>query len=295
LLGLVLSIAAIAIGIYSWRSRSLSNANLLKRLPSSDAVVVFVDVDALRRAGALKTLDGSKTGQEPDYKNFVASTGFNYVRDLDTAMVAFAPTGRYLLLRGRFDWKKLQSYVESQHGRCANSVCRMVGSTPERHISFFPLQPNVMAMGVSTDDFAAQRLATPGAGSDNPMPGAPVWVSLPPSVLRSNESLPEGTKMFAHSIDNADSVILGLEPEGARMALKLDVLCRDEKDAAEVASQLARITSVLREMIQREHQTPNAGDLSGVLTSGSFRANGRRVYGYWPIERKFVDNMLGGS
>lgn len=286
-------VAAAVAGFFIWRSRSLSNAALLKRLPSTDAMVLYLDFGALRRAGVLQLLDGSKVGEDPEYKSFVASTGFNYARDLDLAMVAFAPTGRFLLLRGRFDWPKLRAYAESQRGSCSGEVCRMAGSTPDRHISFLPLESNVMAMGVSTDDFAAQRLASPGGGPEPQMPGAPVWLSLPASVLRSSENLPEGTRMFAHSMDNADSLTLGLEPEGSRLAAKLNVLCRNEQDATEIAGQLGKITSLLREMIQREHQTPNPADLSGVLTSGSFRAEGRRVYGYWPIERKFVENMLG--
>jgi hypothetical protein len=290
--GLVLAVAG---GYYGYRSRSLSNIALLKRLPQTDAMVLYVDFDALRRAGVLQLLDGAKMGEDPDYKAFVSNTGFNYVRDLDTAMVAFAPTGRFLLLRGRFDWTKLRHYAEAQHGSCADSVCKMSGSTPERRISFFPLESNVMAMGVSSDDFAAQRLASPATGPDPQTPRMPVWLALPTSVLKGSDNLPGGTRMFAHSIEAADSLTLGIEPEGSRLAAKLNVLCRNEQDASQVASELGRITALLREMIQREHQTPNPADLSGVLTSGSFRSDGRRVYGYWPIERKFVENMLGGA
>ena len=294
---MAIALAAVAAmgGVVVWRSRALSNSALLKRLPSADTMVLYVDFQALRRSGVLQLLDGSKVGEDPEYKSFVASTGFNYTRDLDIAMVGFAPTGRFLLLRGRFDWPKLRHYAESQQGNCAGSVCKMTGSTPERRISFLPLESGVMAMAVSPDDFAAQRLASPGAGPDPTTPGSPVWLSLPASVLKSGENLPEGTRMFAHSMDRADSVTLGLEPEGNRLAAKLNVLCANEQDAAEIASQLGRITALLREMIQREHQTPNPADFSGVLTSGSFRAQGRRVYGYWPIERKFVENMLGGA
>ncbi|HEV2446495.1 MAG TPA: hypothetical protein VGS58_11255 [Candidatus Sulfopaludibacter sp.] len=295
LLACGLAAAAVAAGYFGYRSRSLSNAALLKRLPAADALVLYVDFDALRHGGVLQLFDGSKVGQDPEYKSFVGSTGFNYARDLDLAMVAFAPTGRYVLLRGRFDWPKLRAYAKSQQGSCSGEVCQMAGSTPERRISFLPLQSNVMAMGVSTDDFAAQRLASPATGPAPQMPASPVWLSLPHSILKAGEDLPEGTRMFAHSLDRAESVTLGFEPEGQRLAAKLNVLCRNEQDATEIASQLARITTLLRELIQREHQAPNPADLSGVLTAGAFRAEGRRVYGYWPIERKFVESILGGA
>jgi len=40
-------------------------------------------------------------------------TQFDYKKDLDAALVAFAPTGRFLLLKGRFDWKSLRAYVKA--------------------------------------------------------------------------------------------------------------------------------------------------------------------------------------
>ena len=55
---------------------------------------------ALRAGGILQMLDGSKVGEDPEYRAFVAKTEFDYKQDLDTAMVAFGPTGRYMLLKG---------------------------------------------------------------------------------------------------------------------------------------------------------------------------------------------------
>jgi len=52
---------------------------------------------------------------------------------------------------------------------------------------------------------------------------------------------------------------------------------------------------VLRQMIARENQSPNPADLSGVLAAGSFSSGGKRVYGYWPIEPSFVENLFGAQ
>ena len=93
----------------------------------------------------------------------------------------------------------------------------------------------------------------------------------------------------------ADFVTLMFVPEGDRLAAKLDVLCRDDKDAAAMAAELTRATGLLRDLIAREHVTPNPADLSGVLTSGTFRGEGRRVVGHWPIERSFIENLLSGG
>ena len=87
---------------------------MLKRLPTDDAVVLYIDFSRLRAGGILQMLDGSKVGEDPEYQSFVRKTDFDYKQDLDAAMVAFAPKGKYMLLRGRFDWKSLKSYVLAQ-------------------------------------------------------------------------------------------------------------------------------------------------------------------------------------
>jgi hypothetical protein len=282
-------------GVAWYRSRSVTTAALLRRMPAEDALVAYIDFRELRRGGILQLLDGSKAGEDPEYQSFVRQTQFDYKKDLDAALVAFAPTGRFLLLKGRFDWKSLRAYVESQNGQCVNSFCRMTGSTPERRISFFPLRSNVMALAVSPDESAALRLQDAVSGPDPQVPAAPVWLSIPTSVLKSSDSLPAGTRVFARSLEQAETVTLAFAPEGHGLAARLDVRCRDERDAADLASQLTRTTSLLLEMMEREHQKPNPADLSGVLTSGAFRNEGRRVLGYWPIAPVFVQNVLGGN
>jgi hypothetical protein len=296
LVALVAAICGAALwGVTRYRSRLLTPASLLKRIPSSDAVVIYLDFAALRHAGVLGMLDSSKVTEEPEYQDFVRKIDFNYKQDLDTVMLAFAPTGKYLLARGQFDWKSLRAYVESENGQCYNALCRMPGSTPDRRISFFPLQSNLMALAVSQDESAALRLESSAAGSNAEVPNAPVWIAFPGAALKSAEGLPDGTRPFARAVERADSVVLSFVPENKRLAAKLTVACHSSQDASDLAAQLSATTKLLSQMIAREHQTPNPADLSGVLTSGSFRSEGARVFGYWPIERAFVENMLGGG
>jgi hypothetical protein len=278
-----------------YRGRALKPAALLTRVPSSDSVVIYVDVAALRRSGVLSILDNSKIAEEPEYQAFVHETDFDYKQDLDAVMLAFAPTGKFLLVRGRFDWKSLRSYAESQSGRCYNALCRMQGSTADRRISFFPVQSDLMALAVSPDDSAALRMQGRSSAPPVDVPQAPVWMLFPGAALRTLNDLPAGTKPFARAMEHADSVTLAFVPEGQRLAAHLNVHCRSAQDATELVSQLSQTTDLLRKMITREHQTPNPADFSGVLTSGTFRSEGTRVVGYWPIERAFVVNMLGGQ
>ena len=201
-----------------------------------------------------------------------------------------------MLLRGRFDWKSLYRLRPHQRGRLQQLVLQDAGQQPnERRISFFPVQSNLMALAVSDDEGAAHRLEALDPRPDQAVPNAPIWLSIPPSVLNSGQSLPAGTQMFARSLKRAQTVTLAVVPEGKRFAAKLDVRCATDTDAAGLAAELTTTTVLLKELIVREHQTPNPADLSGFLTSGSFRNEGPRVQGYWPMERTLVENLLGGG
>ena len=278
-----------------YRSRALTPESLLKRVPRSGAVVVYVDFAALRRGGLLAQFDSPKVAEDPDYQAFVRKIDFDYKQDLDAVLAAFAPSGKYLLVRGRFDWKTLHSYVDSEKGRCFNSLCRMTGSIPERRISFFPVQSNLMALAVSEDESAAMRMGAVDGEPPSETPDAPVWISLPGSLLKSGDNLPAGARTFTQSMESAQSVVLSFVPEGNRLAARLNVRCHSDQEAAQLATELSRSTTLLRQMIARENHTPNPADLSGVLTAGYFRSQGVRVFGYWPIERAFVENLLAGQ
>ena len=280
-------------GVISYRSRSITPAAMLKRLPTDNAVVLYIDFTRLRAGGILQMLDGSKVGEDPEYQNFVRKTDFDYKQDLDAVMVAFAPMGKYMLLKGRFDWKSLKSYVQASDGRCNNSFCKLAGSTPDKRISFFPLQSNLMAMAVSDDDVAALRMNTLTERPDTEIPAAPIWLSIPPSVVRSGQSLPAGTQMFARSLERARAVTLAVMPEDDHFAAKLSVRCSSDADANALAAELTKTTGLLRELIEREHQKANPADLSGFLTSGAFRSEGTRVSGYWRITRALLENLFG--
>jgi hypothetical protein len=295
LVGVAAVAVVAALGVLWYRSRPLSTAEQIQRLPASDSIVLFVDFDQLRRGGILGLLAGAKAAEEQEYRAFAQRIHLDWRQDLDTAMVAFAPSGKYMFVKGRFDWQSLRSYATSSGGDCDGDFCRMTGSERDRRISFFPMRNNLMALAVSTDDMAAKRMTGVAPPATSALPEAPVWMRIPGSVLKSGESLPSGTRMFAHTVDQAEFVDLTFVPEGDRLAAKLDVLCRDDRDATAMAAELNRATLLLREFIEREHQKPNPADFSGVLTSGTFKGEGRRVVGHWPIERSFVENLLSGG
>ncbi len=284
-----------SIGAAAWyRSRPIGAGMLVKRLPIQDATVLYIDFAELRRDGILQLLEGSKASEDPDYQSFARRINFDYREDLDAAMVSFAPSGKYMLVRGRFDWKSLRTYAIEGGGKCMTALCRMTGSTPDRRISFFPVQSGLMALAVSPYESAVLQMTESPSGPPEEVPAAPVWLSVPGSVLKSGQNLPEGTKMFAHGMEKAEHVTLTFAPEASHIAARLEVRCANEQDAVMVASQLSSATLTLKEMLEREHQKPGPAELAGVLASGSFRSEGRTVFGYWPVDRAFVETILGG-
>ncbi len=281
-------------GVAWYRARPVSPGMLLKRLPVRDAVVVYIDFAALRQGGILQLLEGSKAGEDPDYQNFARKIDFDYRQDLDAAMVSFAPSGKYMLVKGRFDWKSLRSYALESGGSCVTALCRMTGTTSDRRISFFPVQSSLLALAVSPYESAVLELTASPSGPAVAVPNTPFWMSVPGSLLKSGGNLPPGTKMFADGMEKAELVTLTFSPEESHLAAGLEVRCRNEQDAVLVASQLSSATLTLKQMLEREHQKPGPADLAGVLASGSFRSEGQTVFGSWRVERALIEAMLGG-
>ena len=295
LIGSVLAILLGAIGAVVYlKTRDLAPEALLARLPSDNAAVLSIDFAALRRGGIFEMLSGPVVEEEPEYKTFVEKTAFDYRRDLDHAFISFHSSGVYFLVRGRFDWKRLEGYAREQGGGCVNSLCRMPGSVPERKISFFPLDSNLMAMAVSVNESAATRMSEPAR---NPRAIAllkqPVWLSLPTSTLQKSDNFPTGTRLFAKAIEGAESATISLAPQGKAIEAQLEVICRSAREASIVTEQFQKVTALLRTIIEKDKQKPNPGDLSGVLTAGVFRQEDTRVIGRWPIERVFLENLVG--
>lgn len=286
---------SLVVGVAAWRRYKTSTASLFSRLPSDDAVVLSVDFQALRNAGVLSLLSSSRVTQEPEYRAFVEQTGFDYLNDLDSALVSFHSSGTYLLLRGRFDWKNLKDYTVQQGGSCYNTLCRINGSTPERKISFYPQQTDIMGLAVSRDDSAAIELQSRKAPRTFQMPADPVWSLIPVSALKNSPTAPAGTRAFARALEGADLLLLSAAPEGGKISLRLDATCRSDAAARSLAEQLREATARLREMLVRENQTPNPRDLSGVLAAGAFEQKEQHVLGRWPVERSLLESFAGSG
>lgn len=281
--------------LYYLRTRAVSTPKaMVSCLPRSGAVLVYLDVNALREAGILDLLVGSKATEELEYRQFVDNTGFDYRRDLSAVAGAFSTGTAHLVLRGKFDWKRLNAYAVAQGGTCNNSVCRVPGSNG-RFTSFYPLRTNAMAIAFSSDEWATLDISPHQSPDEEAAPDQPIWISVSGPALRDVTAVPAGARSFVSPLESARNVTVAIGPADNRLQVTLRVDCPTDAAAADLVAKLQAATDLLRKMLARENMQPSPRDLSGVLVNGSFRQENRRVFGAWPMQRDFIEAIASGS
>lgn len=106
-----------------------SRESLLRALPADASAVIYVDVAELRQGAILKNLAGWSAGatMDPEYKQFVSETGFDYEKDLNRLGITIQNMGTashyFALADGKFDRKRIEGYLrkngssETKNGR----------------------------------------------------------------------------------------------------------------------------------------------------------------------------------
>jgi hypothetical protein len=262
-LALLVAIAAF-FGIRRYRYRFVrSDAELLQLLPAADRTLFYADVATLRRAGYLNLLSNARPAD--DYAAFIRTTGFDYTRDLDALAAAIDGQHIWLVARGRFDWSRIHSDQIRE------------------------IQPDVLALSNSALNEIhpnANALAAPSV--------APVWLQPSRAVLLNPSALPLPVRIFAISLQSADSVVLALEAAHSSQDAFLLSLTADFHNPATAVTakdQLARSTAMLTAELAREHQRPSPNDLTGLLASGKFEVSGKRVRALWPVRRELLKSL----
>jgi hypothetical protein len=293
---LILVCAAVVMGVYIYKNGAgNSPAELASYLPLGDGALLHIDVAAMRRAGILDLIAGKKAAQELEYQSFVDETKFDYRDDLDNVVALFKGDQVFMVLRGRFNWKSLISYVNRHSGFCQNGYCVVPGSQPDRKISFYPIRPHIMAMAVSRDSWAAYQISRKSGRLPIVPPAQPIWAVLTGSALKNIGPLPSGTQAFATALQSADQMVFAVGQEGDHLVASVTVTCRSADKASVLLTDLQSTTDTLRRWLAREHKRPNPNDVSGPLVAGTFRREDRQVFGFWPIQRSFVEAMAGGA
>jgi len=263
-------------------------------LPRTDATVFFANVTALRRAGVLGLFAGSKTTEEPEYREFVRQTHFDYTNDIRSIAGAADARQMLFIIRGRFDWNRLREYAAAHGGACEHGYCNLPTTERRRWASFLPIQSDVMGLAVSDNANAALALSPRRDRLSQPIPSQPVWVEVSRSFLEKPLSLPVPVRIFAISLEFADRVLLSLDSSasnGAAFRLQLDAQCPTAATAETIKAQLDLQTRILRMELAREHQQPNPADFTGLLVAGTFQVLNKHVIGTWPIDKQLLKTL----
>lgn len=270
-------------------------AAILTHLPTRDAAVGHVDIRSIREAGFVMSANASAL-REPEYEDFIKRSGFNWEKDLDRITWSFAPTAKFFLVEGRFDWKRLSAFAVEEGGECRDGFCTVRGSQTGREISFFPLRNDVMALAVSADRYAADQLRSRHEAEEgHPIaapPKAPLWVHFSKFSLSSAEPESPGLRGFARVLRNTEESTLVLEPTKDSFLLRLDARCSSAETAQSLATDLTKLTALLQSLLRMEQATPGEGDFASVLAQGSFQAEASQLHGSWPISRAFLAGLF---
>jgi len=284
-------------GAYWWNVRPYDAARLMQCLPAERSLHLYLDVAMLRNGGVLEKLAGAPTLEDPDYKQFVMDTGFNYRTDLDSVAAAFSDGNEYFVVQGRFNQAKLAAYAQSHQGRCEHTSCSMPANQPGKTISFALLRSDLLALAVAKDARGSDMIV-PGNWKTPPqIPRVALWISAPPFVFSDSLKVPAGASSFLTPLAQARGTVFTLGPasNGNTFELRMEVTSASPEDASNLAKQLSTVTELLKKMLDRDKMKANPADLSGVLVAGQFQAQESRVIGVWPIDRSFLDSLVSGK
>jgi hypothetical protein len=262
--------------------RARDPQRLLTCFPAGGHPTLYIDVQTLREAGVMDQLAGAAGVEEPEYKAFVAATGFNYRQDLDAVAVYFTPDARLIVARGRFDRAKLTNYAKNGGGRCVGELCTVEGSSRDRQISWTPLDSDLLGIAVAPDQLAASLLGKAGRAPE-PLPPAPVWLTLPGTALEDRDGLPPGLSALLSSLSGASRATFAVNGSEQGFEIRLIAPFDDRLRAEGSVKRLRAATEALKTLLARAGTPVEKGSLAESLTQGNFMADGTRVQGKWTV------------
>jgi hypothetical protein len=135
--------------LYFWsQHRGMSVAEQVAHLPSADGIFVIAEGAVVRKVA------GEAGGEEPEYKEFIERTGFDFRRDLNRLVAVIGEPHSYYVVSGKFDWAKISAYA----GTCVKGVCSMPASQPGKWISLMQLGTGAIAIAVSPNQLAVGEM-----------------------------------------------------------------------------------------------------------------------------------------
>jgi hypothetical protein len=285
LMAALIAIAAIFFAVRYYRYRFVrQNSDLVRLMPPQDLTLVYTDLDLLRKAQLIGLMAHIKVAPDQEYSDFIRETGFDYTRDLDAIVIGVDASQTFLVGRGKFDWQKLKDFTTSHHGTCTDSGCEVPATTPGRWVNLITVQPDVLAVAISSSPTAADNLRPPGRRVQQEIPNAPVWAKLSNGMLTNPTTLPLPLRIFAIDLQSASSVTVFATAD----RLQLHATFANPAAADSAKGQLQIQTRLLTSALQQSGEKADSASIAGMLTAGTFRTSGEDLDGTWPLRREFL-------
>ena len=292
-LSIACALIVVALGaealVYSSRERSNASQSrvpeLLSALPAGAPAIVYIDLAAIRASTFYQQRQdrGPIAVPNHDYADFVQSTGFDFEKDLDRAVIASWPASlaqgqdqpgkpkMIVVADGRFDQRKIRDYalrkgkVDHQLGR---EVLLFPSDTPARWNSILFLNDHRIAIvagpsiallverhadasGTDPVRERAARVSGAAAFAISRVPqGVDTAQAAPQSGSQSSQqSSRQSTQQSTQLMSLARSVqwvTLAARPEGNDMRISLEGECTSDTDARQLQSTLEVFRSIAR-------------------------------------------------
>lgn len=268
----ILLLAGAGVGIYLYRvSQPLAGpaavsgppAGVLSLIPSNAPVVASLDAQALRSTQnsslqAIGSIMLPTPQQDPDYTQFVKSTGFDYSRDLDRAAIAMWPTelgaaasaageNRTLAIAdGRFDRQRIEAYALHVGGHAIKRGKITIYEVPGKPlVSFEFLSATRVAMASGKN--ATDLLTNPARSPRDPEMQARIdrVAAAPLFAVARTDHLPDSfyadfkdSPQLLGYIRSIQAITLAGQPQGNDLDVTLDGECDSMKNAIEIGTLL---------------------------------------------------------
>ena len=250
---------------------------LIELAPAHSTFIAYIDLAELRKEpliGQLAAL-AEPVVVDPDYQQFISSTGFDYQRDLDQVVIAAAADEKLAIADGRFDRKKIEEYalrsgtIERRNG---HTVYVMKSKMPGQAISLAFLGAHRIVLGEGGDFIG--YLTSPRAPLDPAMrqrlsrvAGSPAFAGwkIPDSLTHGAGRTGSFTVPALQSLRGID---LAIKPDGERLLISAEGECDDPPQAQSLSASL----NFLKTILPAGLTGPSTGPLKTPKTRGQMSA-----------------------
>jgi hypothetical protein len=253
---------------------------MLSLLPPEAPYVIYADVAALRSSAFLNRLTGlaPTPSEDPEYAEFVRSTGFDYSSDLDRVAIAIFPSAPIptvvTFAEGRFDQQKIIAYAlrsgkAEEHDGVTRYVLPSSVSGGEITAQFMTANRiKLISRPRGNSEVKALEPSTASAEMTqriNRVAGSPVF-----GVIRMN-AVPKDARIGTFGVDTITNSLQGVSwltvvaaPQGQSIRVVLEGECESSLAATKLNLGLESLRILARAYLSapstRKQFTPQGGD-----------------------------------